>query len=117
VAPRRLLALLVVAAAATGCYVPNPEAPTPCYAEVRGTLWPPSGDPLFVVSARRVVLGRGGEIVAETDTDRRGHFELRTEKDGRYEVVFSSNAHRAEAAVTLKVCTPTQKVDLFVKPP
>jgi len=100
----------------SGCLVPSPESPVPCYAEVRGTLWPPSGEPMFEVSGRRIVLARAGEVVAETDTDQRGRFALRAYNDGRYELAFDATGHRAAAELTLKVCAPTRKVDLIARP-
>jgi 5-hydroxyisourate hydrolase-like protein (transthyretin family) len=82
---------------------------------VRGTLWPPAGEPLFAVGTRHVVLQRASEIVAETETDRRGRFELRADKDGTYAVVFSESAYAAAADVKLGGCYSSQKLDLFVK--
>jgi hypothetical protein len=102
-------------AAAAGCLVPNPEPQTPCYAAVRGTLWPPSGEPLFVVGAQHVRLERDGQLVAETDTDRRGRFELRAEQGGAYGVVFSTASHTAAAAVTLGGCYSSSRLDLFAR--
>jgi hypothetical protein len=95
--------------------VPNPEPQTPCYAAVRGTLWPPSGDPMFAVSARTVRLERDGQVVAEADTDRRGHFELRADHDGTYAVLFSTSTHAASADVKLAGCYSVRPLDLFVR--
>jgi hypothetical protein len=101
--------------AATGCLVPNPEPRTPCYAAVKGTLWPPAGEPLFAVSARHVRLERAGEALAETDTDRRGRFELRADRNGAYVAAFSDGPYTATADVKLGGCYSSEKLDLFVK--
>jgi len=100
-------------AATAGCLVPNPEPRTPCYSAVQGKLWPPSGEPLFVVSAQHVQLERDGQVVAETDTDRRGRFELRADKGGAYRVVFSTASHTAWALVTLGGCYSSSKLELY----
>jgi hypothetical protein len=71
---------------------------------------------MFVVSAQHVRLERDGQLVAETDTDRRGRFELRAEQEGVYVVAFSTNARAATAEVKLGGCYSSQKLDLYVRP-
>jgi len=113
---RGWLSVALVLIAASGCLVPNPEPRTPCYVAVKGTLWPPSGEPMFVVSEQNVRLVRDGQLVAETETDRRGRFELRAARDGLYTVVFSTSSYAATADVGLGGCYSTRRLDLFVKP-
>jgi hypothetical protein len=80
-----------------------------------GTLWPPADEPTFVVGRRLVVIAREGETAAEAETDRRGHFEARLPKPGRYVVIFSSEATEATAEVFITNVTSIFRVDLVAR--
>jgi hypothetical protein len=88
---------------------------TPCRPTVRGTLWPPSGDPTFVVGSRRITVRQGTELVAETETDRRGRFQLDFLKPGPYSLAFQSDTHLAVTELTVRECA-AEVANLLLRP-
>jgi len=113
---RSPLAFCAACITLSGCLIAPPailqEAPPPPRATVVGTLWPPPDEPTFVVADRQITIERAGEPVAEERTDRRGRFEVRLEKTGRYSLTFSANAHRAAADLSVFDVYTTYRVEL-----
>jgi hypothetical protein len=89
------------------------DSPPPPRATLVGTLWPPSGEPAFAVSGRRIVIELDGEPSIDAETDRRGRFEARLSKAGRYSVRLVSDAADAVAPVSITDLGATVRVDLL----
>jgi hypothetical protein len=101
-----------------GCLVAPPtiiDGPAPaCRAVLRGTLWPPSDEPTFVVGRRLVTAERPGDPIVEVETDRRGSFELRVVAAGRYAVAFAADGHEAKVEVNVAPCS-NRRVELVAR--
>lgn len=90
--------------------------PTPC-ATLQGTLWPPFGEPAFVVVGRRLVLEREGELAAEAVTDRRGQFVVRLARTGRYTARLTADDAEASGDVSVPDLGLTLRIDLVARRP
>jgi hypothetical protein len=115
----RLLARLQACTACltlAGCLLTPPailqEGPAPRRATLLGTLWPPPDEPTFVIGDRAIVIEGAGEPVGETQTDRRGKFEVRLEKTGVYALSFSADGHGATTKQSITNVYATYRVDL-----
>jgi hypothetical protein len=91
-------------------------APPP-RATLLGTLWPPPGEPSFVVGGRRIVVEREGEVAAEPVTDRRGQFVANLARTGRYTATLSGDDAEATADVSVADLFATVRIDLVARRP
>jgi hypothetical protein len=91
------------------------DSGAPARATLLGTLWPPAGEPTFVVSGRRIVVEREGEVAAEPVTDRRGQFVANLARTGRYTATLREADAEATAAVAVADLGAAVRVDLVAR--